>query len=55
MLEKKQKDVRIELDGGITIENAGTCLDAGAYLFVAGSSVFRGELTKNIEVLKKIK
>ncbi|WP_456304321.1 hypothetical protein [Acidiphilium multivorum] len=35
------RDIRLELDGGITPENAPACLDAGADVLVAGSSVFR--------------
>jgi ribulose-phosphate 3-epimerase len=31
----------VEVDGGIDVENAGTCAAAGATVFVAGSSVFR--------------
>jgi ribulose-phosphate 3-epimerase len=30
----------VEVDGGIDVENAGTCAAAGATVFVAGSSVF---------------
>jgi ribulose-phosphate 3-epimerase len=34
------EDVRIEVDGGIDLESAPSCAEAGATLFVAGSSVF---------------
>jgi ribulose-phosphate 3-epimerase len=34
------KEVRIEVDGGIDTDTAPSCADAGATLFVAGSSVF---------------
>jgi ribulose-phosphate 3-epimerase len=34
------EDVRIEVDGGIDVDTAPSCADAGATLFVAGSSVF---------------
>ncbi|WP_206458952.1 ribulose-phosphate 3-epimerase [Anaerovorax sp. IOR16] len=42
---KKQKELRnqnliIEIDGGITLDNVKTVLDAGVELVVAGSSVF---------------
>ncbi|MEA4987777.1 MAG: ribulose-phosphate 3-epimerase, partial [Anaerovorax sp.] len=42
---KKQKKLRnpnliIEIDGGITLDNVKTVLDAGVELVVAGSSVF---------------
>src|SRR3989442_7015414 len=33
-------DVAIEVDGGIEVETAPPCADAGARIFVAGSSVF---------------
>ena len=33
-------DVEVEVDGGIDEETAGPCADAGATLFVAGTSVF---------------
>jgi ribulose-phosphate 3-epimerase len=35
--------VRIEVDGGIDVDTAPPCADAGATLFVAGSSVFGTE------------
>lgn len=31
----------LEIDGGINVENAKACIDAGATVLVAGSSVFR--------------
>ena len=36
------RDIRLEIDGGVTPENAGLCRSAGADVLVAGSSVFRG-------------
>jgi ribulose-phosphate 3-epimerase len=33
-------DVELEVDGGIDAETAGPCAEAGATLFVAGTSVF---------------
>jgi ribulose-phosphate 3-epimerase len=33
-------DVELEVDGGIDVETAGPCAEAGATLFVAGTSVF---------------
>jgi ribulose-phosphate 3-epimerase len=36
------RDIRLELDGGVTPENAPACIAAGADVLVAGSSVFRG-------------
>jgi ribulose-phosphate 3-epimerase len=35
------RDIRLELDGGITPENARQCVAAGADVLVAGSAVFK--------------
>jgi ribulose-phosphate 3-epimerase len=37
------RDVPIEVDGGITRQTARACVEAGASILVAGSAVFRGE------------
>ena len=36
------RDIRLEVDGGISPETAGACAAAGADVLVAGSAVFRG-------------
>jgi ribulose-phosphate 3-epimerase len=36
------RDVRVQVDGGVSPETAGTCVAAGADVLVAGSAVFRG-------------
>lgn len=47
----------IEIDGGITIENVNSALEAGADIVVAGSAVFKNDIRKNIkdfhEIIKK--
>jgi ribulose-phosphate 3-epimerase len=40
MIEHYKAHAVIEVDGGITVENAGSILDAGANVLVAGSTVF---------------
>ena len=35
------RDIALEVDGGVTADNAGDCAAAGADYFVAGSSVFK--------------
>ena len=37
----------IEVDGGVTLENAGELMDAGANIMVAGSAVFAGDVAEN--------
>lgn len=45
----------IEVDGGITLENVQTAMDAGANIIVAGSAVFKGDIEENVEgFLKKM-
>lgn len=39
--EKRDKKFEIEVDGGITLDNIKRIRDAGATVFVAGSSVFK--------------
>lgn len=36
------RGVPIEVDGGVTVDNARSCAEAGASLLVAGSAVFKG-------------
>ena len=42
MAERAGLDTVVEVDGGVTPENARACLDAGATALVAGTAVFRG-------------
>jgi ribulose-phosphate 3-epimerase len=40
MIDERKLDVRIEIDGGIDRDNIARCAEAGAEIFVAGTSVF---------------
>ena len=42
-IEKRELAVEIQVDGGITAENAALAVEAGASILVAGSSVFGAE------------
>ena len=46
-------DMDIEVDGGIDRDNVHLALDAGANVIVAGSAVFRGNITENVRALLK--
>lgn len=47
--------VNIEVDGGITIDNVGELIAAGANVIVAGSAVFKDDIVENVqEFLKKM-
>ena len=55
MLDEKGLHVEIEIDGGVTLDNAKTILDAGATVLVAGNTVFRSaNPTETIRQLKNI-
>lgn len=39
--------INIQVDGGITLDNVNTVIEAGANIIVAGSAVFQGDIEKN--------
>ena len=41
MITEQSLNVKIEIDGGVTEENAQQIMDAGADVLVAGSTVFK--------------
>ena len=44
----------MEIDGGVTLENAGEIIAAGANVLVAGSTVFKSsDMKKTISDLRK--
>ncbi|MDO4966443.1 MAG: ribulose-phosphate 3-epimerase [Lachnospiraceae bacterium] len=53
-LSAKGLDTDIEVDGGITKENIGTVLEAGANVIVMGSSVFKGNIEENVKYFKDV-
>ena len=46
-LTKRGLKTHIQVDGGVTLENAGELLEAGADILVAGSAVFKGDPAAN--------
>ncbi|GIT48177.1 MAG: hypothetical protein Ct9H300mP14_01050 [Gammaproteobacteria bacterium] len=42
MIDESGLEIRLEIDGGVNLENIGAIAQAGADTFVAGSAVFRG-------------
>ena len=41
MIDERSLHVKIEVDGGVTLENAKSILAAGADVLVAGNTVFK--------------
>ena len=54
MVEESGRNIDIEVDGGITLNNVETILNAGANVIVSGSSVFKGSITENVKAFRKI-
>ncbi len=55
MLIERSLNVKIEIDGGVTLENARSILDAGADVLVAGNTVFKSkDPMATIQALKNI-
>jgi ribulose-phosphate 3-epimerase len=40
MIDEKGLKTLIEIDGGVTVENAASIIEAGAHVLVAGNTVF---------------
>lgn len=54
LAEEFNKDLLIQVDGGIDKTNIGTVVNAGANVIVAGSAVFKNsEIEENIKILKE--
>jgi ribulose-phosphate 3-epimerase len=55
MIDEKKLNVLIEIDGGVTLENASSIIKAGADVLVAGNTVFRSaDPASTIAQLKRI-
>ena len=55
LIDKKNLNIEIEIDGGINFENCALAKKAGANVLVSGSTIFKqnqGDLKKNIGILK---
>ena len=44
-------DVDVQVDGGIGKDNVAKVIEAGANIFVAGSSVFKGDVAANVQAI----
>lgn len=56
MIDEQGLKVNIEIDGGVTLENAKSIIDAGATVLVAGNTVFKSaNPTATISQLKNIR
>lgn len=55
LIDDNKLEVKIEIDGGVTVENAKSIIEAGADVLVAGNTVFKSkDPKKTIADLKKM-
>lgn len=55
MIDSRGLDVKIEIDGGVTTDNAAEIIDSGADVLVAGNTVFSSpDPVATISLLKKV-
>jgi ribulose-phosphate 3-epimerase len=55
MIDENGLATKIEIDGGVTLENAKSIVDAGAHVLVAGNAVFSAkDPTATIAQLKRL-
>ncbi len=53
IIEKSGRDIKIEVDGGIGIDNIKAVKDAGADIFVSGSAIFKSK--DYVDTISKMK
>ncbi len=51
LIQSEGLDIRLEVDGGVTDDNIGQVIKAGADTVVAGTAVFKGDIIKNVKEL----
>lgn len=55
LIEEKNLDIKIEVDGGVKLDNAMRFYEAGADMLVSGSGVFTGDAVENIKKFKVLR
>lgn len=54
LINESGMPIEIEVDGGVTTENANELIVAGADILVAGTAIFSGNIRYNIDNFKKL-
>lgn len=54
MIEESGRDIDLQVDGGVTLDNMPEIMDAGANIFVAGSAIFSGDIGENVRKCMEI-
>lgn len=53
-ITRRGLDVSVEIDGGVRLDNLKENLDAGANVIVTGSSVFKGDIERNVREFLRV-
>lgn len=53
IINEQNLNIKIEVDGGVTLENAKLIINAGADILVAGNTVFKAQ--NPLEMIAKLK
>lgn len=54
IIDATRRNIDLQVDGGINIENVGKVLEVGANVIVAGSAVFSGDIAANVAAFQKL-
>ena len=54
IIDSKEREIHIQVDGGIYLSNLSKVLEAGANIIVSGSGVFKGDIKENVKGFLKI-
>lgn len=54
LANEKGLDLLVQVDGGVTIDNVSTPIEAGADVIVAGSAVYKGDVEANVKAFKTL-
>ena len=54
IINERKLNVNLEIDGGVNVDNLQMNLEAGANVIVAGSAVFKGNITENTKAFLEI-
>lgn len=54
MITESGSKANIQVDGGITRDNIEMVMEAGANVFVMGSSIFKGDIAENVKYFKNL-
>ena len=52
--EDQNLGFKIEIDGGVNHKNLGEVVSLGVDIVVAGTAVFRGDITENMKIVKEV-